>query len=65
MSKEILGVFVAVAGVVVGSFGFSEGCTNEIVAQAMPLVAALPGLLTTYFARVSRGDVSYSGRRLY
>lgn len=62
MSKEILGVFTAFAGIVLATY-FSESCTNEILAQVMPILSTMPGLAVTYFARLSKGDVNAFGAK--
>ena len=63
MSKQILGVFIAGAGALLIGFGFSDSCSNEIMAKALPFLGTLPGLALTYFARLAKGDVKFSGLR--
>lgn len=62
-SKEISGLLIAVAGIALVQFGFSENCSNEIVAKVSPLLGALPGIAIAWIARVGRGDISYGGFR--
>lgn len=63
ISKEIGGIFLAIGGILLGSFGLSEGCSNEILAQLAPFIAAAPGLLLAYFGRLSKGDVNFLGKK--
>jgi hypothetical protein len=64
ISKEISGIFLAVAGLLLVQFGFSESCSGEIMSKAGPLLGAAPGLLLAYFARWSKGDVTALGRKI-
>ena len=62
-SSEIGGVFVAIGGIILVQYGFSEGCSGEIIGKVGPLLGALPGLAVTYFARLRKGDVNPLGKR--
>ncbi len=64
-STQIGGLVIAVAGLALFQFGFSEGCSSEIVAKLGPILAAVPGLLITYIGRLSKGDVHLSGVKKY
>lgn len=60
-STQIAGVLIAFAGITLVQFGFSDSCSNEIVAKLAPIMGALPGLLTVYIGRLAKGDVKLSG----
>jgi len=60
-STQIAGVLVAVGGILLVQFGFSEQCSGEITSKLLPLAGALPGLAAVYFGRLSKGDVHLSG----
>lgn len=61
MSVTIIGVFVAAAGSLLVGFGFTDSCSNEIVAKVLPLLGALPGLVTVYVNRYLKKDVNALG----
>ncbi len=61
VSFEIMGVFISIGGILLASWGFSDTCSSEIANKIIPLLGSLPGLATTYFARLKRGGVSALG----
>lgn len=63
MSKIIIGLLVAGAGSLVVSFGFSDSCSNEILAKVSPFIGTLPGLTFAWWARVKKGDINVLGSR--
>lgn len=64
MSKQIGGIWLAVGGLLLVQFGFSDVCSNEILAKATPVLGALPGLVLTYIARIKAGGVNIFGGRV-
>ena len=60
-STQIGGIFLAVAGIALVQFGFSDSCSSEILAKLSPLAGAAPGLILAYVGRLSKGDVKLSG----
>jgi hypothetical protein len=61
MSKTIGGIWLAVGGLVLVQFGFSDSCSNEIVAKLSPILGAAPGLALAWWARKKKGDVNAAG----
>lgn len=59
MSLTLGGLWVAVTGTLLMQFGFTETCSNELVAN-LPLVV---GGLTAWYGRVRQGDVNILGLR--
>ncbi|MDP1570822.1 MAG: hypothetical protein Q8L86_12560 [Vicinamibacterales bacterium] len=59
MSLTIFGIFTAVAGTALVQLGFSEVCSNEIIAN---LPAAVGGAIA-YYGRWRQGDVTLFGVR--
>ena len=55
------GLLVAVAGLVLVQYGFSDTCSDEIIAKASPLLGALPGIVMSWIGRVRQGDVTKLG----
>jgi len=53
------GILVAVAGTLLVNFGFTEGCSSEIVSN-VPLVI---GGVVAWIGRYRRGDLKLSGFR--
>lgn len=62
-SKEMGGIIIAIGGMLLVQFGLSDGCSGEVMAQLGPVIGALPGLAMSWFARVSKGDVTKLGFR--
>lgn len=60
-STQIGGLFLAIGGLVLFQFGFSEACSGEIMSKVGPILSAAPGLLLAYFDRLSKGDVNPLG----
>lgn len=59
MSLGILGALVAFASPALVTFGFTEGCSQEILAQT---VTAL-GAILAWYGRYRLGDVTWYGAR--
>jgi hypothetical protein len=59
MSLTISGIFVAVFGTILLKLGFSEVCSNEIIANA-PLAI---GSIMAYIGRIRKGDLKFLGTR--
>ncbi len=57
-SKQMAGVLVAVGGILLVQFGFSEACSGEITSKLLPLAGAVPGLAITWFGRVFAGKTT-------
>ncbi len=61
-SLVIGGVLVSVLGAIfINVFGFSDVCSNEIVAKIIPLLPVVVGGTMSYVGRVRQGDVKLSG----
>lgn len=54
------GILVAVVGVVLGSI-FSQSCSQEIIGKLLPVIAALPGVITAWIGRYRAGGVTLAG----
>jgi len=63
MSQVITGILIAAAGSIVVGFGFSDGCSNEIIAKLTPFIGMLPGAVYAWVARFKKGDISPLGVR--
>ena len=59
MSLTISGIIVSVVGTILLRLGFSEICSNEIIANA-PLVI---GGVMSWIGRVRKGDLTWLGTR--
>lgn len=59
MSLTISGLLVAVVGTILVKLGFSEACSNELIANAPGAV----GILMAWVGRVRQGDVNFLGVR--
>lgn len=59
MSLTITGILISVVGTILTRSGFSEICSNEIIANA-PLIA---GGILAWWGRVRKGDVNLLGIR--
>ena len=57
------GLLVAVVGILLVQFGFSDSCSNEIIAQTSPIVGALPGIIMAWVGRVRAGGVTILGMK--
>ncbi len=55
------GLLIAVGGLLLVQFGFSDSCSNEILAQVSPIIGALPGIVTAWIGRFRQGDVTLGG----
>lgn len=51
------GILVAVVGTLLVKFGFSEGCSNELISN----VPLLIGGVTAWIGRYRKGDVTLGG----
>lgn len=60
-SVVIAGIITAAALPLLGEWGFSETCSQEIAGIGVPYFLSLPGLLIAYFGRLRQGDVRFSG----
>lgn len=60
-SKIIGGVLVMFAGALIAQFGFSEGCSSEIMEKLTPIIGMLPGGIFVYISRLMKGDVTPVG----
>ena len=59
MSVTITGIIISVAGTFLLKAGFSEVCSNEVIANA-PMVI---GGIVAWYGRVRKGDISIFGIR--
>lgn len=55
------GILVGVIGIIIAQVGFSDSCSVEVVDKLIPLIGALPGLVTAWIGRWRQGDVSPIG----
>lgn len=60
-SLTIGGIIVAVGGSLLVQFGFTDGCSSEILAKIMPLLPVVVGGGMSYVGRVRMGDVTALG----
>lgn len=60
-SLTLGGVVVAVLGSIIVTFGFSESCSNEILAKITPLVPVVIGGVMSWVGRKRIGGVSNIG----
>ena len=61
-SMVIGGVVVSVLGtLLVTGLGFSDSCSNELIAKVMPLLPAVVGGGISYVGRIRQGDVNALG----
>ena len=56
-SMTIGGIVVMVVGTLLVDYGFTEGCSNEIITQ-VPLIV---GGIIAYLGRIRQGDVTPLG----
>jgi hypothetical protein len=56
-SLSALGVVLAIAGTLLANWGFSEGCTNEI----LTITPTLIGGFITWLGLLRKGDMTLSG----
>ena len=63
MSLTIKGLLVAVGLPLLVQFGFSDSCSNELVAKLAPILATLPGIITAWVGRIRLGGINALGMR--
>ena len=57
LSLTIVGILISVGGAALVKFGFSEGCTNEIVTLAPVAI----GGVVSWIGRVRAGGITWGG----
>ena len=63
-SKRAGGILLAVAGMTLVEFGFSDTCSTEILAKASPILGALPGLVLSWIGSMTaKGPITLGGFR--
>lgn len=55
------GILVAVAGALIAQFGFSDGCSTEIMAKLSPVIGMIPGAILSLIGRYRLGGVTPLG----
>lgn len=60
-SVTIAGIIGALALPLLGQWGFSDACSQEIMGIGVPYFLSIPGLLVAYLGRVRQGDVNLFG----
>lgn len=60
-SVTIAGILGAVALPLLGEWGFSEACSQQIMGIGVPYFLSLPGLVIAYIGRQRHGDLKLSG----
>lgn len=63
MSKIIAGILIAGAGSLVVSIGFSDTCSNEILAKVSPFIGTLPGLIFAWVSHVTGQNLTFLGKK--
>lgn len=60
-SVTIAGLVAAVGLPLLGQWGFSEACSQELLGVGVPYLLSLPGIVVAYFGRLKHGDIKISG----
>jgi len=55
------GIFVMIALPLLVQFGFSEGCSNELVTKLEPILSMIPGAIMALIGRYRKGDITLAG----
>lgn len=57
----IAGIIAAIGLPVLGQWGFTETCSQEILGISITTFLSLPGLITAYIGRLRQGDINAAG----
>lgn len=62
-SVTITGLLMTIGLPLLGQWGFSETCSQEILGVGVPYLLMLPGIVTAWYGRHRVGDITVAGFR--